>query len=786
MNDVTLPGLIVPVEARIDKLEKALKKASHAQANAARQMEERAKQSATRMAKSYDGLGAKMAGAFKNIPLPGLGVGIAGLAGAGLGAGLGIAAGQVRATVRDIAEIGNAARRAGVAAEDFQRWSYVATQNRISVDALTDGFKELSLRADEFVTTGQGPAAEAFARLGFTASDLTKRLKDPSALLLEIIKRLEGFDKAAQIRIADEVFGGTGGERFVEMLGRGEAGISSMMGKASVLTAEQIAKADELDRRYTALTDSIHRGWQKAALGVADFIAQVLNAQIESDKLAASDLFRNGAQAPQILGPQVSEALDGNGQAVADNAQAIGDLLSLYERFGAEADALAPYLQRFSNELYNMGDTQAADALFEAAQGMQRLNGELDAGQISASDFERQMGELITKAQDAFTSLGEIDDARFSKVISRLGDLWAALEGLRKKATEAREALPGGSLPMTTGTGLTLEDVELPPGRYAPANSPRPKAAPAMVHESAGSAAPKGGGGGGGRSRDQFAEAVADLQREKAALDAEAVALLAAADAGKTFGDAIEFARTRAELLAAAQEQGKAITPELTAQVDALAQSYVDAGNRAEAAAKKLERVEEQGRQGAEALSEIFGAVLSGSMTAEEALAQLLAQIAQAQLNRLFTSMFSGSSVATGLGGLLGFADGGFTGRGGKYEPAGVVHRNEFVFSKAAVQRLGADNLDALHRTALRGYAGGGLVGGAPAINKGTLGRSESLAQAVTINAPVTVNATGGTPEANADLARKIAAETEASMRAVVQSEVVRMMRPGGALNAGR
>ena len=97
----------------------------------------------------------------------------------------------------------------------------MADQNRVGVDALVDGFKELSLRADEFITTGKGSSAEAFTRLGFSAETLAKKLKDPSALMLEIMGRLEGLDKAAQIRIADEVFGGTGGEQFVQLLGTG-------------------------------------------------------------------------------------------------------------------------------------------------------------------------------------------------------------------------------------------------------------------------------------------------------------------------------------------------------------------------------------------------------------------------------------------------------------------------------------------------------------------------------------------------------------------------------------
>ncbi|EPR0462277.1 phage tail tape measure protein, partial [Escherichia coli] len=47
------------------------------------------------------------------------------------------------------------------------------------------------------------------------------------------------------------------------------------------------------------------------------------------------------------------------------------------------------------------------------------------------------------------------------------------------------------------------------------------------------------------------------------------------------------------------------------------------------------------------------------------------------------------------------FATGGFTGTGGKYEPAGIVHRGEFVFTKETTSRIGVGNLYRL----MRGYA---------------------------------------------------------------------------------
>ncbi|SOC14345.1 phage tail tape measure protein, partial [Rhodobacter maris] len=590
-------------------------------------------------------------------------------------------------------------------------------------------------------------------------------------------------DKAAQIRVADEVFGGTGGERFVEMLDRGEASIAAVMKRASVLTEEQIAQADELDRRYTALTASLHRGWQQAALGAADFVAQVLNIQTETDNLAASDLFRNRLQAPQILGPDVDGALKDNGQAVADNAEAISDLLSLYESFGAEADRLAPILSRFGGELNRMGETAAGQSLQDVALSMQSLTGKLDAGEISAGDFERQMRALIEEAQSAFRALGDIDDARFAKVIDRLGGLWTALEALRTKAAELRNTLPGGGPAL--GDTRAEAIAEARSGSYAQSSpyvldsSPRPKQPPPLLGETG----PEPGAGkrGGGRGADDFARVVADLEREKAALDAEAAALIASAAAGRDYADAVELARTRAELLTAAEREGKAITPELSAQVDQLAQSYVAAGNRAEAAADKLKRIDEAGKRGAATLTDLFTGVLEGSMSAEEALGQLLLKLAEVQFERAMTGLFTGAlgGFGTWLGGALGFASGGYTGDGGKLEPAGIVHRGEFVMSKAATARLGVGNLDALHSAALRGYSDGGFVGGSAPKAMGALGKA-TAAPVITLNNAVTVNASGGTPEANADLARQVADQTERAMRAVVAEEIMRQMRPGG------
>jgi|688.fasta_scaffold28050_3 hypothetical protein len=101
------------------------------------------------------------------------------------------------------------------------------------------------------------------------------------------------------------------------------------------------------------------------------------------------------------------------------------------------------------------------------------------------------------------------------------------------------------------------------------------------------------------------------------------------------------------------------------------------------------------------------------------------------------------ATLATGLGAVArirGFAKGGYTGDGGKYEPAGVVHRGEFVFNKEATRRIGVDNLERLHelfasfgRRTPGSYASGGSVSSAallsgPGMSAGAMQAERSIA----------------------------------------------------------
>lgn len=95
---------------------------------------------------------------------------------------------------------------------------------------------------------------------------------------------------------------------------------------------------------------------------------------------------------------------------------------------------------------------------------------------------------------------------------------------------------------------------------------------------------------------------------------------------------------------------------------------------------------------------------------------------------------------------IAGFADGGYTGHGGKYEPAGVVHKGEGVLTQEEVKALGGpQGFEDLRKSIRRGYSAGGLVadthrvgmGAVSAINSGG-GNSSSSGGDVKISQSIT------------------------------------------------
>lgn len=213
------------------------------------------------------------------------------------------------------------------------------------------------------------------------------------------------------------------------------------------------------------------------------------------------------------------------------------------------------------------------------------------------------------------------------------------------------------------------------------------------------------------------------IQQQKAATEALAKTRgLSEREAAR----AAERAKVEADYLAKGGKEGD---PQLTAMMDALDNRYKEedakradwlAGAKnafaeyGEEAMNMYDNIGNIASQALNGLSQQMADFLTTGQAnfkdfAKSIISLIVQMITKMVIFNSISGMMGGSTWT--LGSLLsgaGFAGGGYTGDGGKYEPAGVVHKGEFVMTKEATKRIGVGNLYKM----MRGYANGGVVGG--------------------------------------------------------------------------
>ena len=302
-------------------------------------------------------------------------------------------------------EIEDLARRAGVATDALQELAFAGNRRGVTMDALVDGLKELQLRADEFILTGEGSAKEAFERLGLSADDLARGLEQPDALFEDIIGRLGQLDRAAQIRIADEIFGGAGGEQFVQLIDMGVEGIRELRQEArdigAIITPEQLAIMREYRNAVQGLTDR-YSGLQNM---LAEKLLPVLTPLV--DQISAwIDAHR----------PQVVEAME---KAVSGLADVIPVVVDGFDRFLGIASGIAQGAGKIADQMGGLENIAAGVAAVMSIKLVAAL------GQLSAVLLTTPAGWFVLAA----VGLGMLA----KQIYDNWGNLGEWLEGLGAK-----------------------------------------------------------------------------------------------------------------------------------------------------------------------------------------------------------------------------------------------------------------------------------------------------------------------------------------------------------------
>lgn len=614
--------LTVDIIARIDKLEKGMAKAAQATDKGMGSVERRTSRTSkaieadmARIGSSMDKANAAMASFSKGLA--------AGLIGGGVVGALG----TIRKSLTDISDMSRDAAGIGISTRTYQELQYAATAASVPVADLADALKTLQISGSEFAATGGGSASDAFEALGYSADQVKEKLKAPDKMFQEIITKLGTLEKASQLRLADEIFGGTG-DVLVRFMQDGVDSIEKLREQAratgQVMDESFIQKAVEADRQFKELE--------------ATATAAVRNIAVE------------------LAGPIKAELVS---------------IINL-------AKELAYSFQQFKagNIKEGLGVYWGPDAAMDVAKRKLKLG---------------------------------------------IGG----------------EAVPGGD--------SFLKSIRKEPAKPAKITPPAPKSS--------------GGGGSGAdsaaRAAERLTKAYTDLERRASEriknLEVERQAMGMSTSAA-------EALRFETELLNEANRKGLTLSPAQTAKLKEQAKTYGEL-------AASIENIGDI-QSTAESVISSFAKDLANGTSAAEAFKNSLSRIADTLISMAtkelvknafggllggsFGSLLGGgsssvSSSSSAIPGFLnGFSDGGFTGAGGRNDPKGVVHGGEYVFSKAAVQRMGLQNLESMHRGALRGYASGGVVGPRIPSVVAPAGRGAAPIVNITNNAPAQVSATTG------------------------------------------
>lgn len=348
------------------------------------------------------------------------------------------------------------------------------------------------------------------------------------------------------------------------------------------------------------------------------------------------------------------EASQSELEARQRQARAVEDVLQQEQRILAQGQALFKQRQEaIEAEIQGIEDTRDAEGELTKTQTarLQQLRNELQLATIEQQRFADETKNSTTEAIQA------IEDATSASIESINAQIADVLSNIADSATKANELVQVGAQIVGEIFQRQAEQLE--------------------------------------EQRERLQEQI-DLANEAAEESAERRLRLEDRLATAALNDrarlikAIEAERKQeAQLLAqkrqAAQEEAKIAEQQRAAQ-------------RKAAVAQKAADVTQSITNTAVGVTNALGSV---PPPANFALAGVVAALGAAQ-----TALIASQQIPE-------FAEGGYTGEGGKYEPAGVVHKGEYVVPKRMVESPRYQpTIAALEAGRTRGYAEGGMAGG--------------------------------------------------------------------------
>jgi hypothetical protein len=632
----------------------------------------------------------------------------------------------IRGVISEFSDLAKVADRVGVGVESLQGLQRGFELTGVAASDLNGALEQFGRRVGQAVN-GSGEFFRFAQRYGIAIRDANGQVRSQLDLLRDFADAIRALpSEAERLAAANAAFGRAGAE-MVNALAQGGDALSRMIQDARdaghIIDEELVRRAEELDDRFALLQRTVATFFKRLAVEAAAGGASIFDAfrglnhveqklqDLTLETFAAANIAVELSEA--IL--EVAQALHAFGETEAavelrDLWQEMRDLVAEFEAGRIEADELRDGLLRMQRQAAEAtsGIRAIDDVRLQSAIGqVDQLTGALNESTSAAARLNAQLREFATgnsslaareaaiaesgRQRDALRAFLRSEDERNAKSRERLN-----LE--RETARVMREAQEAG---------IDLSDAQAEAAARARIAAEERRAAEARAERSAGT--------GGGRARGGRNAAAEAALREAEAVDE----LIRSLIFEHSLIGATDLERDKAIAL---RRAGAAATDEQRAAIEA----WIEASHREREAIRATQEAHAEFARSLEefkaAQADAFVGLVSGALSFREALGQVIRKLGEMMAMKAFETAWSGGlgNQSGGLLRLLGFAGGGYTGPGGKHEPAGIVHRGEYVFSKRAVDALGVDRLEAMHRAARRGYAEGGHVGPAASGDAGS------------------------------------------------------------------
>lgn len=429
-TDSDAERLIVLVEARVNELEKNMRKAAgtteqsynrmqRGSRSATRQMEQdmarstaRIKQAVASTSTQIGALGRTFAGAFAG------GMFVGGLAGLQRGAS---------ELVAEMSKIADTAKVIGTSAEDLQRLRYGFDTVGVSVSDVDTGMRRFARRIGE-AANGGGVLHDVLKANNVQLRNADGSMRSQMDLLrdyADLIKNAGSHQE--RLALAFKAFD-VGGAAMVQALENGADGLDTLMGKVDeaggVIDEELVQRAAELDQRWS---DSWRRFEVNAKNAVLTAVTWLDDFISKADEVANHSIFRKAAEwlptwggadityldpdlaraKGQELGPD-ARIRDAFSHALTDADEAL--VAELQKRYGVAAEkaqtTIIPGGKDDDGTKKRSGSrNQAAEAALREAEAVRQLIDNLshELSLVGQSDVEKAKANALRQAGAAAT-----------------------------------------------------------------------------------------------------------------------------------------------------------------------------------------------------------------------------------------------------------------------------------------------------------------------------------------------------------------------------------------------